>query len=829
MRLLARAGGVLAVLTLVATGVMIGAVGGGTATAAVTTSSPTRVLDTRTGMGARPGKVGPGEVLQLSLQSSVPAGTTAVVLNLTATEADGPGWAKAWPCGEAEPATSSLNFSPAHVAEANAVVVKLGAGATVCLSTYVAVHLVADLGGAFAGTGDFVGTSPNRIVDTRITGDPLHAGEVRRVKVAGTAGVPADAAIAALNVTVDAAPVDGWVRAYPCGSATSSSTVNFTAGETVATLTFVGLAGGDVCLESWNTADVVIDTYGWSTGTGDFRVQSPQRMLDTRDGSAWPYGRVQADSTIVLRVAGRNGVPNDANAGLVTVTVADTGGPGYVTAWPCDQPFPTSSTINTWPNQLRSNLALVQLAADGTVCFRLYSTNGSALSLIVDAVGWTTGGPARQAPPNAPLPPIGGSGNSADCRIANPAFCETFSSSAGSHPNLNPRTGDLDPVLWGVSRMGQSDDGHGQRNRIGNPTMNACGSSGVVAPAGDVRVCNGRLFEAVNDDHAVQNLDMYPKQPFDFTNRTGIATFDVGANSEGSHGAWPEWIITDKPVPGTRSDISNGGGTSGVNDVLPPFALNQFGFTVDGGCVAQNDTTGIGKMFVTRNGAFQELPMTQTGCVKKGDANNLNHFEVRISQNHVEVWGTDPGAAALQQLAVADNIDLTLTKGLVWINDAHYNAGKFPNPIGQRDHMFVWDNVGFDGPKTYRDIGYDVDDNRADATAETTDLGYFIGNGQSTFNVDNLGTAQTPSAAQVVLNFYSITEIPQLSVNGNPYIVSDPAQFKDSLQYLWRSISIPVPLTQLKPGNNTLTFKSTDGLMVVTNISLIFVAGAPVP
>ena len=53
-----------------------------------------------------------------------------------------------------EPGTSSLNFTPGRIA-ANAVAVKLGGG-SVCISTYAAVHLVADVAGLFTGPNDFV-------------------------------------------------------------------------------------------------------------------------------------------------------------------------------------------------------------------------------------------------------------------------------------------------------------------------------------------------------------------------------------------------------------------------------------------------------------------------------------------------------------------------------------------------------------------------------------------------------------------------------------------------------------------------------------------------
>ncbi|MEO5723452.1 MAG: hypothetical protein ABIQ39_13505, partial [Ilumatobacteraceae bacterium] len=154
------------------------------------------MLDTRAGLGANGNrnKVAPGVVLNLPISAAAAAGATSVVVNITATEADGPGWVKAWPCGTRTPPTSVLNFAPGRTT-ANAVVVQLGQGA-ICLSTYAPVHLVADVSGWFTGTTDFTGTAPNRITDTREaneplrSGGPLQGGAERRIRVGGTAGVP---------------------------------------------------------------------------------------------------------------------------------------------------------------------------------------------------------------------------------------------------------------------------------------------------------------------------------------------------------------------------------------------------------------------------------------------------------------------------------------------------------------------------------------------------------------------------------------------------------------------------------------------------------------
>ena len=102
------------------------------------------------------------------------------------------------------------------------------------------------------------------------------------------------------------------------------------------------------------------------------------------------------------------------------------------------------------------------------------------------------------------------------------------------------RTGQLNGVLWGASRL-QQDWPIAQ--------MTACGSTFNVTPPHDIQVCNGQLHEALNDNVTVAALTMYPKQPFDFNGRTGTIVFDVNNDTKGNHAAWPELWMSDKPVP----------------------------------------------------------------------------------------------------------------------------------------------------------------------------------------------------------------------------------------------------------------------------------------
>jgi hypothetical protein len=347
------------------------------------------------------GRLEPNVVLKIDAARARGAGASTVVLNVTATEALAGGWMRVWSCTDPQPSTSSVNFVPGRTT-ANAVVVNLGAKG-ICMATSAPVHLLADVTGWFTDSNDIVASAPNRLVDTRIDGQMLRGGEERRIMVAGTPGINTGATMAALNLTVDAPSKTGWLVAYPCGQPTPSSTLNWAAGDTAAALTFVALADGFVCVRSVVDVQLIVDASGWSSGAATLKSLPPQRVLDTRDPNLWPGGIAQHVQTLSLRVAGRGGVPNNAAAAVLTVTVADSTGTGYVTVWPCDQPMPATSTINTWPGVLRSNLAMVGLAADGTVCLRQYTNEAKPLNLIVDAVGYSTGGPER-----APAPPVGG-------------------------------------------------------------------------------------------------------------------------------------------------------------------------------------------------------------------------------------------------------------------------------------------------------------------------------------------------------------------------------------------------------------------------------------
>jgi hypothetical protein len=115
--------------------------------------SPTRILDTRNGIGTAgaTSPIGPnGEiVLQVSGAGGVPTGATSVVLNITATGATLPTFVTMWEDGTPMPVASVLNVTPGEDV-ANMVTATLPtSGRLRIFNASGNVHVIADVAGYY--------------------------------------------------------------------------------------------------------------------------------------------------------------------------------------------------------------------------------------------------------------------------------------------------------------------------------------------------------------------------------------------------------------------------------------------------------------------------------------------------------------------------------------------------------------------------------------------------------------------------------------------------------------------------------------------------------
>ena len=133
-----------------------------------------------------------------------------------------------------------------------------------------------------------------------------------------------------------------------------------------------------------------------AAGTGYVSLTSPARILDTRAGGATVDNQFAAagmrpfGSTLALTVAGRAGIPADAVAVVLNVTVTEAQGDGFITVFPCGAAQPTASNLNYVAGRNIPNMVIAKIGVGGAVCL----FNGAATHLIVDVAGYFPGADA---------------------------------------------------------------------------------------------------------------------------------------------------------------------------------------------------------------------------------------------------------------------------------------------------------------------------------------------------------------------------------------------------------------------------------------------------
>jgi hypothetical protein len=234
---------------------------------------------------------------------------------------------------------------------------------------------------------------------------PFGVGETATLQVTGSrdggglpSGVPASGVSGVvLNVTVTNPTASSYLTLYPADAQRpTASNVNFAAGQTVPNRVMVRLSStlaslGQLAIyNAMGTADVIIDVAGWYTdgtagGTGSSFVGIvPVRLLDTRNGTG-SYFTPAGQTPLTLQVGGRVGVPSNATAVVVNVTVTGPSMPTYVTVWPHGSPRPVASDINVVKGQTVANLVVVKLGSNGNI--DIFNAAGTS-EVILEVVGW---------------------------------------------------------------------------------------------------------------------------------------------------------------------------------------------------------------------------------------------------------------------------------------------------------------------------------------------------------------------------------------------------------------------------------------------------------
>lgn len=361
--------------------------------------TPARVLDTRNGTGGVPAgaKLGPNSSLSFPVDNvaGVDPAATAVVLNVTATEATQGTYVTAYPSGSIRPGTANL-LVPPNRAIPNLVTVKIGPDGRVSLYNQLgSVHLVADVFGYYrtGGGSRFTAVTPNRILDSRATPTNGFSGKVgqnqyKELTVAGAGGAaPADATAVVLNVTVTGGTAPSYLTVYPAtGSTPLAANLLFVGGQTVSNLVTVPVSAGKVRIyNNVGEVDVVADLVGWyRPSVGDLFVPvEPARGFDTRSGLnlATPIGE---GTWRGMPIAGTASVEHNATAVVLNVTATEGTKASYLTLFPSGAP-PTAANLVFAAGETVPNAAIVGLSSQGDV--RVFNQLGD-VHVIGDVAGY---------------------------------------------------------------------------------------------------------------------------------------------------------------------------------------------------------------------------------------------------------------------------------------------------------------------------------------------------------------------------------------------------------------------------------------------------------
>jgi hypothetical protein len=86
-------------------------------------------------------------------------------------------------------------------------------------------------------------------------------------------------------------------------------------------------------------------------------------------------------------MAGPCGIPAEANALALNVTVTEPTAPGHITVFPLGVPLPLASTINYRAGQTRANNAIIPLGTNDSISIFCGQSSGTT-HFIIDVVGY---------------------------------------------------------------------------------------------------------------------------------------------------------------------------------------------------------------------------------------------------------------------------------------------------------------------------------------------------------------------------------------------------------------------------------------------------------
>ncbi len=241
-----------------------------------------------------------------------------------------------------------------------------------------------------------VGTSVGAV---KQTGEPDHAGFSGGRSVWWRFTAPTDGTV---TLSTEGSSFDTMLAVYTGGSVNALTPVasnDDVPGEILGArwsrVSFAATAGTTyrIAIDGFNaTSGSILLGFSWSAGVGSrFTPLAPVRVIDSRPGSqVGPYGApwgTQSSRDVV--VAGVAGVPADATAVALNVTVTGTTASSNLRIFPTGSGLPLVSSLNWQPGWTVPNAVTVKVGAGGQVS--VYNNNGQA-DVVIDVVGYYRAG-----------------------------------------------------------------------------------------------------------------------------------------------------------------------------------------------------------------------------------------------------------------------------------------------------------------------------------------------------------------------------------------------------------------------------------------------------
>ena len=319
--------------------------------------------------------------IDLGAVASVDDAAKALALTVSAKNSTDAGWLVVYRCGDPMPPTSNLNFAAGAFRTAQ-VVTKITDAGHLCIHTSTVTDVIVSIQGNFLqGAGATLHPfNPVRPLDTRQTG---RAADL-------VAAVPGSGALAAsVTITVNGPSAGGTLTVYGCDATVPAvANLSFEPNETIAGAAFVPVSPtGTICVHV-STADaaltdVILDITGtFRNAPGGLRYVPvfATRLLDTRDAVGGWIGRHGTNQSLDLVAA-----PAGARAVTGTITQVHPTFSGYLTAYPCGEGLPPTSSVNARAGLDMANSVTVGInPAQQTLC--VFSFNNT--HTLFDVVGW---------------------------------------------------------------------------------------------------------------------------------------------------------------------------------------------------------------------------------------------------------------------------------------------------------------------------------------------------------------------------------------------------------------------------------------------------------